>query len=89
MTYQNPDPFNPRNPNSDRRPLGGSSGFNATWGWIAGAVVIVLLLMFIFGQSGTSNDVNNSPAAPQVTAPANSTAQAPASTPAQTTGQAQ
>jgi hypothetical protein len=69
---------------------------NAMWGWIAGAVVLALVLLFVFTRSDStdttaSNTVPSPPAATTGSAPsAPSTAQAPASrpaTPPTTTGQ--
>lgn len=98
MTYQDRDPLrdpdlNPRDPNMQYE-VRRDSGFNAMWGWIAGAVVLVLVLVFLFGgsQNTATTDINNSPAAPSITTPSNNTANAPArSTPApsETTGQGQ
>ena len=96
MTYQDRDPLrdpglDTRNRTIDHR----ASDFNAMWGWIAGAVVLVLVLVFLFGNSSqntTTSDINNSPAAPAITTPRNnSNAMAPRSTPApsETTGQSQ
>lgn len=63
---------------------------NAMWGWVAGAVVLALVLMFVFTR-GQINDTtaSNVPSAPAVsttgsapTSPAPPIAQAPAATPA-------
>lgn len=60
---------------------------NAMWGWVAGAVVLALVLVFLF----TRGQVDNSPQA-SLPPPATTTGQAPSpnSTPPQpsTTGQA-
>jgi hypothetical protein len=68
---------------------------NAMWGWVAGAVVLALVLMFVFtrGQVGdtTASNVPAPPAAtttgsaPPKTAPP-AAAQAPTPAPATTTG---
>src|SRR3954464_16046425 len=60
---------------------------NAMWGWVAGAVVLALVLMFVFtrGQVNdtTANNVPAPPAAPIGSAPsATPPAPAPAVTPA-------
>ena len=91
MAYQDPDPLRDRDftPRTDLRR---DSGFNAMWGWIAGAVVLVLVLVFLFGGTqNTTTDINNSPAAPSITTPpANNTATAPrSSSPSETTVQSQ
>ena len=84
MTYQNPDPLREHDldrnvqidPSIDR-----DYGSNAMWGWIAGAVVLVLLLVFLFGGSNQgTNTASNQPTAPVVnTPPANNIANAPRS----------
>ena len=65
---------------------------NAMWGWVAGAVVLALVLMFVFTR-GQVNDTTaaNVPAPPAATissppaqAPAPSTAQIPRSEPSTT-----
>lgn len=94
MTYQDRDPDLNTRPAMQSDMGQRASGFNAMWGWIAGAVVLVLVLVFLFGgaQNTATTDINNSPAAPSITTPpAGSTATAPRSTPApaETTGQGQ
>jgi hypothetical protein len=74
MTYQDPDPLLnrdlDRNAQVDR-----DYGSNAMWGWIAGAVVLVLMLVFLFGGSNETNTAANQPSAPIVnTPPANNMA---------------
>jgi hypothetical protein len=95
---QYPDPqFDPP-PQSPRRvrKLGQMESTNAMWGWIAGGVVLVLLLLFIFARNSdnsgvakldNANQPSTSAAAPprQPPAPANN-AQAPQPAPS-TTGQ--
>lgn len=81
MTYQDPD-LRDRELRSTRV-RDGNYGSNAMWGWIAGAVVLVLMLVFLFG--GTSETTNtadmrgqSSTNAPVVnTPPANNIANAP------------
>ena len=88
MTYQNPDPLREHDldrnvqidPSIDR-----DYGSNAMWGWIAGAVVLALVLVFVFarGQS-TDTTASNVPAPPATTGmapPANTPTTPPASTP--------
>jgi hypothetical protein len=97
MTYQDPDPLRDRDldPNAaTRSDLRRESGSNAMWGWIAGAIVLVLMLVFLFGgtQNPTTTDANNAPSQATVnTPPANNTANAPRpmTAPADTTGQGQ
>ena len=78
MTYQDPDPLRNSNLDRDAR-IDRDYGSNAMWGWIAGAVVLVLLLVFMFGGSNETNTASNqSPTAPVVnTPPANSIANPP------------
>ena len=66
---------------------------NAMWGWVAGAVVLALVLMFVFTRGQVSDTTaNNLPSPPATTTgsappriPAPAITQAPA--PATTTGQ--
>ncbi len=97
MTYQDPDPLRrgldpSLNRNSDLRANADAS--IAMWGWIAGIVVLVLMLVFLFGsvtENTRTTDINRSPAAPMITAPPPNTATAPsrAPSPSETTGQSQ
>ena len=50
MTYQDPDPLRDSDLDRDAR-IDRDYGSNAMWGWIAGAVVLVLMLVFLFGGS--------------------------------------
>ncbi len=89
------DPY--RDPYSDpqlrdeyrRLPEARSSG--AAWGWIAGAVIVVLILGFIFGWGRSTQVASNAPNPPAVTSPAMPGGPAspppPARTPPSTTGQ--
>src|SRR6476659_4143942 len=102
MTYQDPDPLRPdplrerdldRNVQIDSSSIERDYGSNAMWGWIAGAVVLVLLLVFLFGGSNEgTNTASNQPGAsapvintPPETNPAN--APRPDSPTPSTTGQ--
>ena len=99
MTYQDPDPLRDRNLDPTRSPnldpsLDRDYGSNAMWGWIAGAVVLVLLLVFMFGGSNETNTASNQRTSPVVnTPPAANPANAPRANttppaaPAETTGQ--
>jgi hypothetical protein len=81
MTYQDPDPL--RDPGLDRDArIDRDYGSNAMWGWIAGAVVLVLMLVFLFGGTGDdTNTASNQSKAPVVnTPPANNIANAPRGT---------
>jgi len=49
--YRDPNYRDPTRP--DRDPLGGAQPWsNATWGWIAGIAIVVLVLIFAFGTGG-------------------------------------
>jgi hypothetical protein len=97
MTYQDPDPL--LNRDLDRNAQierDRDYGSNAMWGWIAGAVVLVLMLVFLFGgsnETNTASNASNKPSAPIVnTPPANNMATAPRANPtppasSETTGQ--
>ena len=54
------------------------SSSNAMWGWIAGAVVVALVLLFVFGSTGP----NTSDQATTTTPPAGTTGQGTTRTPA-------
>ena len=93
MTYQDPDPLLDRDLHRNAR-IDRDYGSNAMWGWIAGAVVLVLMLVFLFGGTNETNTASNqSTTAPVVnTPPANNMANSPRSNttppaPAETTGQ--
>jgi hypothetical protein len=93
MTYQDPDPLRDRDLDREAR-IDRDYGSNAMWGWIAGAVVLVLMLVFLFGgMTDGTNTASNQPNAPVVnTPPANNIANAPRGSvnppaPAETTGQ--
>lgn len=96
MTYQDPGGLRDSELRSTRV-RDRDYGSNAMWGWIAGAVVLVLMLVFLFGGTNeTTNtaDMRGQPSAnaPVVnTPPANNIANAPRGTttppPAETTGQ--
>ena len=82
MTYQDPDPLRERDLDRNVRmepELNRGYGSNAMWGWIAGAVVLVLMLVFLFGGSNeTTTTASNKTSAPIVnTPPANNIANAP------------
>ena len=78
MTYQDPDPLRHRDLDPTAR-IDSDYGSNAMWGWIAGAVVLVLLLVFMFGGStNETNTASNQTNAPVVNIPpANNIANAP------------
>jgi hypothetical protein len=81
MTYQDPD-LRDRELRSSRV-RDRDYGSNAMWGWIAGAVVLVLMLVFLFGgttENTNTADMRSQPSAnaPVVnTPPANNIANAP------------
>jgi hypothetical protein len=53
------------------------NGSNAMWGWIAGAVVLALVLVFVFARSQGVDTASNVPKQPPAT-----TGMAPPATPA-------
>jgi hypothetical protein len=65
--YRDPNYRNPNNPNDPGPDFGpgARSWSNATWGWIAGIAVVVLVLILVFGSGGdttrTANDAANPP----------------------------
>ena len=85
-------------PKRDQR-LGELEASNAMWGWIAGGVVLALLLLFVFGRAPTtsetaSTNMNAPPPGQTTLAPSSNPAptppaitQAPRPTPPATTGQ--
>ncbi len=50
-----PPPFDPDDPR--RRRMAELEGSNAVWGWIAGGIVVALMLVFVFGRGPNSSDV--------------------------------
>ena len=88
MTYQDPDPLRDRDLDRDARidrnldgdaRMNRNKGSNAMWGWIAGAVALALMLVFLFGgTTDNANTASKQPNAPVVnTPPANNIANAP------------
>lgn len=79
--YRNPDPRDPVR-KTDLR-VQEMRDANAMWGWIAGAVMIAIVLgiMFMFGREDTRMAVNTDPPA-GANAPANRPAGPPATPPA-------
>ena len=91
MTYQDPDPLRDRDLDRDARVdrnldrgarNNRNNGSNAMWGWIAGAVALALMLVFLFGgTTDNANTASKQPNAPVVnTPPANNIANAPRGT---------
>jgi hypothetical protein len=66
--YRDPNYRDPnyRNPNRDPDLADQQSWSGATWGWIAGIAIVVLVLVFAFGNmrdtSTTATDTSNPPA---------------------------
>ena len=68
------------------------SSNNAMWGWVAGAIVLALVVVFMFARGQTNTASNTVPTSPPASttgmappkAPAPSTNPAPAATPAPT-----
>jgi hypothetical protein len=67
-----------------RRRLGELDKSNAMWGWIAGGIVLALLLVFVFGRSPTTDQASTSMTAPP---PGQSTLSPPSSPPTPPTAQ--
>jgi hypothetical protein len=56
LNYRDPDRPAYRDPHT---PMGAEPWSNATWGWIAGIAVVVLVLIFAFGTDRTDVAVDN------------------------------
>jgi hypothetical protein len=48
----------------ERRRSGELDKSNAMWGWIAGGIVLALLLVFVFGRTPSTDTASNSMTAP-------------------------
>ena len=79
MTMRDPDMRDPEIGN--RTTVRGGNG--APWGWIAGAIVVVLLLGAI--AYSWNNEPTNTASNPSASAPASTTGSAPAKTPSSNT----
>jgi hypothetical protein len=63
--YRDPNYRDPNRPGYRDPSMPAESWSTATWGWIAGISVVVLILIFAFGMSGndqTAKDTTNPPA---------------------------
>jgi hypothetical protein len=67
-----------RNPNLDRS---AGVGANVVWGWIAGAVFVVIALILVFGYGMNSDTASNTATPPAATTGAGTTAPKPAPSP--------
>lgn len=67
-----------------RQPLGEVNRSNAMWGWIAGGVLLALLLVFVFGRTTGPEQLSNSMTAPP---PGQSTLSPPSAPPTPPTAQ--
>ena len=95
--YTDPRLADPPRDELNERRLGELEQSNAMWGWIAGGIVLALLLVFIFGRSPSTTDTASTEMSPTNPTPATTTttpprpippaAQAPSPTPPSTTGQ--
>jgi hypothetical protein len=66
--YRDPNYRDPNRPAYRDPSLPAEAGWStATWGWIAGLSVVVLILIFAFGMSGPSDQTAMEPSAPPVT----------------------
>jgi len=70
--------------NLERRHAGELNRSNAMWGWVAGGVVLALLLVFVFGRSPTTDQASNQMTAPP---PGETTLSPPTSPPTPPTAQ--
>jgi hypothetical protein len=62
--YRDPNDRDPNRPMyRDPDPMNMQPWSNATWGWIAGIAVVVLVLIFAFGSGGERTASNTSPPA--------------------------
>jgi hypothetical protein len=62
--YTDPRLSEPPLQDDQRRRLGELDKSNAMWGWIAGGIVLALLLVFVFGRSPTTDQASNQMTAP-------------------------
>ena len=67
-----------------RRPVGDVKGSNAMWGWVAGGILLALLLVFVFGRPTGTEQLSNSMTAPP---PGQSTLSPPSAPPTPPTAQ--
>lgn len=81
----------PRNESNREQRLGDLEASNAMWGWIAGGIVLALVLMFVFSNTGTNTNTaavdNGIPPASTTNAPPR--VPSPANTPASPSTSAQ
>jgi hypothetical protein len=89
--YRDPnyrDPMRPRGFRDPAGPAGPNHWSTATWGWIAGISVVLLILIFAFGIGGGGDRTAKDTSRPQTTTgqgslpPAKAPAQAPSMNPA-------
>jgi hypothetical protein len=77
--YTDPRPNDPMRDDLQRQRLGELDRSNNTmWGWVAGGIVLALLLVFVFGRSPTTDQASTQMTAPQ---PGPSTLSPPSSPP--------
>ena len=67
-----------------RQRLGEWNKSNAMWGWVAGGIVLALLLVFVFGRTPGTDQASNSMTAPP---PGQSTLSPPSDLPTPPTAQ--
>lgn len=74
----------PSQHDSQRRKFGELERSNAMWGWVAGGIVLALLLIFVLGRSPTTDTASKDMNAPP---PGQSTLSPPTSPPTPPTAQ--
>ena len=67
-----------------QRNLGEVKSSNAMWGWVAGGILLALLMMFVFGRTTGNEQLSNSMTAPP---PGESTLSPPSAPPTPPTAQ--
>jgi len=80
--YRDPNYRDPNRPGYDPQvPAGAQPWSNATWGWIAGIAIVVLVLIFAFGSGRDTNQTATDTANPPATTGQRSMPAKPASGP--------
>ena len=82
--YTDPHLGEPPLQDTQRRPLGEADKSNAMWGWVAGGIMVALLLVFVFGRSPSTDQANTQMTAPP---PGPSTLSPPSAPPTPPTAQ--
>jgi hypothetical protein len=85
--YTDPRPNDPMRDDLHRQRPGELDSSNTMWGWIAGGIVLALLLVFVFGRSPTTDQASTQMTAPPPGPTTLSPPSSPPNPPASTTGQ--